>query len=126
PDLLIPDPKLSFYHGAIPVVGALRDMGKWRKHIYEGVAQTLGIDLKTPWEKLPTQHQNWMLYGSGDQHITWEWKRWGGGTEKHGGKWEGIVPDLYGQFKKTAAGPRRLQLEKYMRVMRCPTCNGQR
>ncbi len=29
-------------------------------------------------------------------------------------------------FKKTAAGPRRLQLEKYMRVVRCPTCQGQR
>src|SRR5262249_9237802 len=29
-------------------------------------------------------------------------------------------------FKKTAAGPRRLQLEKYMRVVRCPSCGGQR
>src|SRR5262249_1507232 len=26
----------------------------------------------------------------------------------------------------TAAGPRRMQLEKYMRVVRCPTCQGQR
>ena len=29
-------------------------------------------------------------------------------------------------FKKTASGPRRLQLEKYMRVARCPTCQGLR
>ena len=36
---------------------------------------------------------------------------------KHGGKWEGIIPQLLTSFKKTAAGPRRLQLEKYMRVV---------
>ena len=39
PDLLIPDPSLSFYDGAIPLVGPLRGMGRWRKHIYEGVAR---------------------------------------------------------------------------------------
>src|SRR5258705_3335537 len=36
PDLLIPDPSLSFYDGAVPLVGRLRGMGRWRKHIYEG------------------------------------------------------------------------------------------
>ena len=55
PDLLIPDPSLSFYDGAIPLVGPLRGMGRWRKHIYEGVAKTLGIDLKTPWNELPAR-----------------------------------------------------------------------
>ncbi|MCI0702551.1 MAG: excinuclease ABC subunit UvrA, partial [Planctomycetia bacterium] len=59
-------------------------------------------------------------------HIVWEWKQRGGKVWKHGGKWEGIVPQLIAQFKKTAAGPRRMQLEKYMRVVRCPACNGHR
>ncbi|HEV3120015.1 MAG TPA: excinuclease ABC subunit UvrA, partial [Gemmataceae bacterium] len=126
PDLLVPDPNLSFYDGAIPIVGALRGMGRWRKHIFEGVARTLGIDLKKPWRNLPEEQRNYLLYGSGDRHITFEWRLRGGGVWKHGGKWEGIVPQLLSSFKKTAAGPRRLQLEKYMRVMSCPTCNGQR
>ena len=107
PDLLIPDPSLSFYNGAIPLVGPLRGMGRWRKHIYEGVAKTLGIDLKTPWQELPQEHRDLLLYGSGDRHITFEWKQRGGGVWKHGGKWEGIVPQLLSSFKKTAAGPRR-------------------
>src|SRR5262245_47712815 len=125
PDLLIPDPSLSFYLGAIPLVGALRDMGRWRKHIYQGVADTLGIDLKQPWDNMPQQHRDWLLHGAGDRHVTYVWKQ-RHGVWKHGGKWEGIVPDLLGQFKKTTSGPRRMQLEKYMRVMRCPTCQGQR
>jgi excinuclease ABC subunit A len=126
PDLLIPDPSLSFFEGAIPIVGRLRGMGRWRRHIFEGVAQTLGIDLKKPWRDLPSEHRNQLLHGSGDKHITFEWKLRGGNVWKHGGKWEGIVPQLLSSFKKTAAGPRRLQLEKYMRVLRCPTCRGQR
>jgi len=125
PELLIPDPSKSFYHGAMPLVGPLKDMGRWRRHIFEGVAKTLGIDLKQPWSKLPAQHQHWLLYGSGDRHITWEWKQ-RKGVWKHGGKWGGIVPDLMAQFKKATAGPRRLQLEKYMRVMQCPACEGKR
>jgi excinuclease ABC subunit A len=126
PDLLIPDQAVSFFDGAIPLVGRMRGMGRWRKHIFEGVARTLGIDLQTPWQDLPKQHRDWLLSGSGDRHITYEWKQRGGRVWKHGGTWEGIVPQLLSSFKKTAAGPRRLQLEKYMRVVPCGTCGGHR
>ncbi len=126
PDLLVPDPNLSFYNGAIPLVGKLPGMGRWRRHIFEGVAKTLTIDLKTPWKNLPEAHRQLLLMGSGSTHITFEWKQRGGSVWKHGGQWEGIVPQLLSSFKKTAAGPRRLQLEKYMRIMRCPSCQGQR
>jgi excinuclease ABC subunit A len=126
PELLVPDPSLSFYDGAFPLIGRMRGMGRWRKHIYEGVAKALDIDLETPWRKLPEEHQKLLLYGSGDKHITFEWKMRGGKVWKHGGTWEGIIPQLLSSFKKAAAGPRRLQLEKYMRIMRCPTCGGHR
>src|SRR5262249_35750837 len=96
------------------------------KHIYEGVAKTLGIDLTTPWTKVPQQHRDWLLYGSGDRHVTYEWKQRAGAVWKHGGTWEGIIPQLLTSFKKTAAGPRRLQLEKCMRVVKCTTCDGHR
>src|SRR5437899_808477 len=43
PDLLVPDPSISFFDGAFPLIGRLRGMGRWRRHIYEGVANTLGI-----------------------------------------------------------------------------------
>ena len=126
PDLLIPDPNVSFYDGALPIVGRMRGMGKWRKHIFEGVASTFEIDLQTPWKKLTAEHQQILLHGSGDKHIVFEWKKRGGSVWRHGGKWEGVVPQLLASFKKTASGPRRMQLEKYMRIVRCPTCNGQR
>src|SRR5207244_13006557 len=69
---------------------------------------------------------DWLLLGSGDNHISSQWKQRGNRVWKHGGKWEVIVPQLLSSFKTTAAGPRRLQLEKYMRVVRCPSCHGKR
>src|SRR5262249_11153574 len=85
PDLLIPDSSLSFHEGAIPLVGRLRGMGRWRRHIYEGIAQTLGINLKTAWRKLPAEQRDLLLYGAGERHITYEWKQRGGSVWKHGG-----------------------------------------
>ncbi len=126
PDLLIPDPSVSFHDGAVPLVGPLKGMGRWRKHIFEGVGKSLSIDLKMPWEELTEEQQHLLLQGSGERHIVWEWKQRFGKVWKHGGKWEGIVPQLIAQFKKTAAGPRRMQLEKYMRAVRCPECHGER
>ncbi len=126
PDLLIPDPSKSFAGGVVEVLGPLKGMGKWRRHIFEGVGKSLGIDLTVPWEKLPPADRDRLLFGSGPTHIVWEWKQRGGHVWKHAGKWEGVVPQLMSQFKKVTAGPKRVQLEKYMRVVRCPACNGQR
>ncbi len=126
PALLVPDTTISFYNGAVPIIGPMRGMGRWRKHIYQGLGATLGIDLKARWQDLPARQRDWLLNGTGDRHITFEWRMRGGGVWKHGEKWEGIVPQLLRSFKKTAAGPRRLQLEKYMRVVLCPACRGQR
>ncbi|MFZ9792378.1 MAG: excinuclease ABC subunit A, partial [Gemmataceae bacterium] len=33
PDLLVPDPTLSFHGGAIPLIGKFSQMGRWRRHI---------------------------------------------------------------------------------------------
>src|SRR5205085_934055 len=81
---------------------------------------------KTPWKDLPPEHRDLLLYGSGDRHITFEWKPRNAAVWKHGDKWEGIIPQLLANFRKTAAGPRRMQLEKYMRVVPCDACHGQR
>jgi len=125
-ELLVPDPNLSFFKGAVVLVGPMTHMGRWRRHIYEGVARSLKIDLKCPWSAMPGEQRDWLLYGAGDRHVTYEWKQRGGGVWKHGGKWDGIVPQLLASFKKAPAGPRRMQLEKYMQFVRCPSCDGRR
>ncbi len=126
PELLIPDPTKSLWDGAIPLFGPVRSMGKWRRHILDGVSKTFDVDLKAPWNNLSKEHQSVLLDGTGKTHITFEWKQRGGGVWKHGGTWDGIIPQLLTSFKKTAAGPWRMAMEKYMRVVHCAACDGQR
>ncbi|MBA2225496.1 MAG: excinuclease ABC subunit UvrA [Thermogemmata sp.] len=126
PQLLVPDPSKSLYEGAIPLIGAVRSMGRWRRHIYEGVARSFGIDLKKPWSKLKERERRLLLYGSDQQLVTWRWRQSNGQTWEHFGYWEGIIPQLMSQFKKSSSGPRRRQMEKYMRIVRCPECHGYR
>ena len=48
PDLLVPDPSLSVWNGAIEPLGPVKAMGKWRRHLFEGVAANLEADADGP------------------------------------------------------------------------------
>lgn len=132
-EALIPDAELSLYQGAIPLVGPLKGMGKWRRHMFDGVAAVLekeqglksGSLIKTPWQELPEMVRQAWLYGMGDQHITFSWKH-SGGVWKHGGTYPGVVPELLDAYKKAKNPMRRKQLEKSMQVAPCRTCGGAR
>jgi len=123
PNLLIPDPSLSFL---APCVAAFRKPpGRWRRHIYEGVARHLGIDLWTPWRELPSGARRALLYGTGETHITFEW-RGRHGVWKHGGTYEGIVAELQARHRKTSSPMVRRFYEQFMRPTTCPRCRGAR
>jgi excinuclease ABC subunit A len=124
-ELLVPDPTKSFREGAVELVGSMRDMGRWRRHIFQGIADEIGFSVDTPFAQLTSSARNALLMGTGDRHITFTWKS-RGRTHKHGGTWEGIIPQLIARHKKTGNPMQRTMLEKYMRIVRCPSCEGQR
>lgn len=53
PALLVPDPSLSVWNGAIEPLGPVRAMGKWRRHRFEGVAANLESDPDGPPPRAP-------------------------------------------------------------------------
>lgn len=123
PDLLIPDPSLPFL---TPCVVALRTKpGKWRTHIYRGVADHLGVDLEKPWRELPKKARDALLYGTGAAHITFEW-RGRFGVWRHGGTFEGVVGELQAKYKKSSSALVRKYYEQFMRQAPCPQCHGAR
>ena len=98
PALLVPDEKKSFEDGCFVLIGPWKELGRWRRHIYHGVANTIerkhGLDegtmLETPWGSLDQKLQNLWLWGTGDEHITFTWS--GGATPiKYGGRFGGII-----------------------------------
>jgi excinuclease ABC subunit A len=122
-DLLVPDPKKSFLNLAVAPMRT--KIGKWRKHIYQGVAEHLGIDLKTPWKDLAKSARDALLYGTGNAHISFQWKtrRW---SWKHGGEYEGVVAELREKYKKATSPMVRSYFEKFMRQSICSACHGGR
>ncbi len=123
PELLVPDDSKSFLS---PCVAALRTRpGRWRRHVYEGVARYLGIDLNTPWRDLPAEARRALLYGTGDAHLTFEW-RGRHGLWKHGGRFDGVIAELHAAYRKTTSTMVRRFYERFMRETVCPACGGAR
>ncbi len=123
PDLLVPNPRKSFLNLAIAPMRTR--IGRWRRHIYRGVAKHVGFDLKTPWDKLPQKAKDALLHGLGDTHITFEW-RWSGGVWRHGDTFRGVIAELRDKHRKARATFVRSYYEKYMRKGLCPDCRGAR
>ena len=125
PDLLVPDPKKKFFKYAIDPMRFWGRMGRWRRHLYRGVAKHVGFDIEQPWGKLPPKAKEALLYGLGDQHVTYEW-RWSGGTWRHGGTFAGVLAELREKHRKAQSGFVREYYEKFMRKARCTACGGAR
>jgi excinuclease ABC subunit A len=134
PALLVPNPALSVWDGAIEPMGSVKEMGKWRRHIFEGVAANIEADrdgppkgsmLRTPWQDLNRKWQRVWLQGTGERMIVHHWKN-RGRIWSHAEKWNGVANDLLARFRGAAGGPTRAKLEPYMRSITCPECNGAR
>ncbi|NQT40581.1 MAG: excinuclease ABC subunit UvrA, partial [Planctomycetes bacterium] len=133
PSRLIPDPTKSFQQGCIEPVGRWRDLGRWRRHVYRGVADTLerkhglpeGILLETAWEELDPAFQDALLWGTGDEHVTYTWRQ-GPSGHKWGGKYEGVIPKLLSKYRELKSRVHRRALEKFMTVLQCNRCGGHR
>ncbi len=123
PDKIVPDPERSIDAGAIaPWPESSRS---WRMKMVETLAAEMGFSLATPWRRLPAAARQVILYGSGEQEITFKLS---GKKSSYSwqGKYEGIIPSLERRHKETESQVTRSEIEKYMSVHSCPDCQGRR
>ncbi len=109
PQLLVAEPDKTLLKGAIPVLRP--PIGRWRRHIYRGVAKQFGFDLSRRWRDLPAKARKILLYGAGNAEIDMEWRGFRG-TWRHAEPFEGIIPELREKYKTTNSGIARLFYEK--------------
>jgi excinuclease ABC subunit A len=133
PERLVASSEKSFVQGAIELVGPWADLGRWKRHIYRGVADTMerklgfseGTLLETPWRELTKKQRDIWLWGTGEEHITYTWRA-GKAAQKYGGTFDGLIPEFLEKYKKSKTSAQLRQLEQYMSIIRCPDCNAQR
>jgi excinuclease ABC subunit A len=109
--------------------GAIRGWDR-RNSYYFQMVQALsdhyGFDLDLPFDELAADIQKVILYGSGDEQITFSYssERRGSYSRTHG--FEGILPNMERRYKETESSLVREELAKFLGSRDCPDCDGER
>jgi excinuclease ABC subunit A len=122
-DKVIADPARSINAGAIGPWPT--GSSSWRMRMVTTLSRELDFSLETPWRELPEGVREILLFGSGDREMTFEisGKR---SSYTWRGSYEGVLPLLDRRYRDTKSAGVRTEIEKYMSVHTCPSCNGRR
>ena len=124
--LVIPDPSLSLNDGAIrPWRGGGRRSVNWYKKLLRGVTRSLKIDMNKSWDKLKREEQELILFGTGDENISFR-MRSGGRVVTYKKPFEGVLGSLERRYRETESDYSRAKLRSYMSRMPCQSCKGAR
>ena len=124
PLLVIPDDELSIAEGVIAPWSDNRN--RYFHHLLRGLADELGFDVNTPFHALDEEHQQAVLYGTGDLSIRVSFTNRFGRRRRYRAKYEGVIPVLRRRHEQTESENARAHYEEYMREVPCPACGGAR
>ena len=123
PELVVPDPDLPVAQGAL-APWASATLEYWYR-VLEAVAEAHGVDLDTPWKRLPKAARDVLLYGS-DAKIHVRYKNRYGRQRSYWTTYEGAIPNIERRHAETDSDASREKLEQFMRQIPCRSCKGQR
>jgi len=124
PELVVPNPELSPREGAIAPWE--KRLSGWFHQILEALAKAYSFDICTPFSKLSEEARRIILHGSGGEKVQFWWEEDGGRRHTYYKEFEGVLNNLERRYRETDSEQVREDLEKYMNVMPCPTCQGAR
>ena len=123
-DLVVPNPELSIREGAI--VPWEKRLSSWYHLTLDALAKAYNFDIRTPFKNLPAKVQDVILRGSKGEKIEFWWEEDGGRRHTFQKEFEGVLNNLERRYLESESESVREDLEKYMNVMPCPTCEGAR
>ncbi len=122
-ELVVPDPDLSVNEGAL-APWSTSSLEYWYR-VLDAVAQSNGVDLDTPWKKLPKKARDVLLFGS-DESIYVKYKNRYGRQRAYWTTYEGAIPNVERRHAETESDAARDKLEGFMRQIPCRACKGAR
>ncbi len=120
PDLVIPNPRLTFAEGAIRPWSKTTSRLTWYGRVLEAVAKEFGFSVHTKVADLPKKAIDAVLFGTGDKRISVP------GEYGMNVAFEGVIPNLERRYRETDSDYMRTEIENYMRIRTCPVCQGKR
>ena len=124
-NLVVKDKNKSLREGAMTVSGWNLDSGKMTQMYFSGLAKKYGFSLDVPVKDLPEHIYKILLYGNDGERlkIDYDTRTFSGSYES---SWEGIIPNLQRRYRETTSDYTKMEIERYMTVSPCNTCNGKR
>ena len=120
---VIPDLSLPVYAAVAP--WAEKDNSYYFSLLYS-VGEAFGFEIKTPWKDLTEEQQDVLLNGSRDPILIQADSRYRKGKPGYERPFEGILPILERQLRDASGEAIRQKLEKYLELVPCASCAGQR
>ena len=122
PERLIQDPTLSLPAGAIR---GWDRRNPFYFQLLESITRYYGVDIETPFEDLPKKVRQVILYGSGEESITFSYVDRG---RRHRRKhpFEGVIPNMERRYRDTESASVRDELARFIGNQVCEVCAGSR
>lgn len=131
PELVIPNKKLTLAEGAIMPWSTTTSHLTWYNKILAAVAEDNGFSMDTVVGKLNEEQLKLVLYGdqSGKKYkvdVNKNAEKDSAFSGEYETKFEGVINNLERRYLETDSDYVRKKIENFMRILRCPTCKGQR
>ncbi|MCC4383990.1 excinuclease ABC subunit UvrA [Limosilactobacillus reuteri] len=123
-DLVVPDRTKTLKEGAIVPWNPISS--QYYPQMLEQFCKSVGIDMDTPFNKLPKKQQQQILYGNGETPFHFHYENDFGGIRDVDVPFEGVINNISRRYRETNSDFTREQMRKYMTELPCPICHGYR
>jgi excinuclease ABC subunit A len=123
PHLVIPDEQRSLSEGAVaPWINA---QSPYYDQTLTSLAKFYGVKTTVPWEKLPPQVRDGILFGTGKTDVDFTYKDSARAYTVRK-PFEGVIKNLERRLRETDSAWTREELSRYQADRPCGTCHGAR
>ena len=125
---LIYNPKLTISEGGIYPWSRMADNPEsFYMRLIEAVAKKYNFSIRTALGELPEDILKIILFGTGSEKYTVEYKsNFYGEMNQHTTRFEGVINNLKRRYNQTDSEYIRKEIEQYMRSIPCLECDGKR
>ncbi|VFR18080.1 Excinuclease ABC subunit A [plant metagenome] len=123
PKRVVAFPELSLASGAIR---GWDRRNAFTHSLLTSLATHYDFDIESPFESLPEDTRHIVLYGSGQEEISFFYLNEKGKSSVKRHAFEGVIPNLERRWRETDSPAVREELGKYRAIRTCPDCGGSR
>jgi excinuclease ABC subunit A len=125
PDLVVPDENLSLARGAIAPWARTSATSPYYQQTLEALARAYRQPMSKPWKSLPEDFRKVVLYGSGEDEITFTYDD---GVRHYSTTkpFEGVINNIERRWRETESAWVTEELSRYQSDQFCEACKGYR